>query len=45
MRVDPWDYAARALLSLAPQRDVAHSSEIAERTVLPQPYLEQILLA
>jgi Rrf2 family transcriptional regulator, iron-sulfur cluster assembly transcription factor len=41
------DYAARALLSLA-----LHSSErptsvkqIAERTNLPQPYLEQILLA
>ena len=42
------DYASRALLSLA-----LHSGEskptsvrdIAERTALPQPYLEQILLA
>jgi len=41
------DYAARALLSLAMHPDSAPTSvrEIAERTVLPQPYLEQILLA
>jgi Rrf2 family transcriptional regulator, iron-sulfur cluster assembly transcription factor len=41
------DYAARALLSLA-LHDVDHPTsvkEIAERTTLPQPYLEQILLA
>src|ERR1700686_3326522 len=41
------DYAARALLSLA-LHDVGHPTsvkEIAERTALPQPYLEQILLA
>jgi len=41
------DYAARALLSLA-LHDVGHPTsvkEIAERTTLPQPYLEQILLA
>ncbi len=41
------DYAARALLSLSLHPDVSPTSvrEIAERTVLPQPYLEQILLA
>src|SRR5688572_16243216 len=42
------DYACRALLSLALQSDgVAPTSvrDIAERTGLPQPYLEQILLA
>ena len=41
------DYAARALLSLALHTDSSPTSvrEIAERTVLPQPYLEQILLA
>lgn len=41
------DYAARALLSLAlHESDVPTSvKEIAERTTLPQPYLEQILLA
>ena len=40
------DYAARALLSLALHgRDGPTSvKEIAERTALPQPYLEQILL-
>ena len=41
------DYAARALLSLALhglQRPTS-VKEIAERTALPQPYLEQILLA
>ena len=41
------DYAARALLSLALHgldRPTA-VKEIAERTALPQPYLEQILLA
>lgn len=42
------DYASRALLSLALHHD--HSGptsvrDIAERTGLPQPYLEQILLA
>ena len=40
------DYAARALLSLA-LHEVDHPTsvkEIAERTNLPQPYLEQILL-
>ncbi len=45
------DYACRALLSLALHRDdsgtVVPTSvrDIAERTALPQPYLEQILLA
>ena len=42
------DYACRALLSLALQSDgVGPTSvrDIAERTGLPQPYLEQILLA
>ena len=41
------DYAARALLSLALHGDDRPTSvkEIAERTNLPQPYLEQILLA
>ena len=41
------DYASRALLSLALHSDDAPTSvrEIAERTALPQPYLEQILLA
>ena len=41
------DYAARALLSLAlhPESSPTSVREIAERTVLPQPYLEQILLA
>lgn len=41
------DYASRALLSLALHPDSAPTSvrEIAERTALPQPYLEQILLA
>ena len=41
------DYAARALLSLALHGDGAPTSvrDIAERTGLPQPYLEQILLA
>lgn len=41
------DYAARALLSLALHIEEAPTSvrEIAERTALPQPYLEQILLA
>jgi Rrf2 family protein len=42
------DYAARALLSLA-LHDTAQTPtsvrDIAERTGLPQPYLEQILLA
>src|SRR4051812_13102361 len=42
------DYASRALLSLALHGD-AHGPtsvrDIAERTGLPQPYLEQILLA
>jgi len=42
------DYASRALLSLALNRD-GHSPtsvrDIAKRTGLPQPYLEQILLA
>ncbi|MSO38350.1 MAG: Rrf2 family transcriptional regulator [Acidimicrobiia bacterium] len=41
------DYAARALISLA-LHDSEHPTsvkEIAERTNLPQPYLEQILLA
>jgi len=41
------DYAARALLSLTLHTAAAPTSvrEIAERTALPQPYLEQILLA
>ncbi|MCX6511738.1 MAG: Rrf2 family transcriptional regulator [Actinobacteria bacterium] len=42
------DYASRALLSLAlNQNDDLPTSvrDIAERTALPQPYLEQILLA
>ena len=41
------DYAARALASLALHADVGPTSvrDIAERTGLPQPYLEQILLA
>jgi len=41
------DYASRALLSLA-LHDTDHPTsvrDIAERTALPQPYLEQILLA
>ena len=41
------DYASRALLSLSLHPDVGPTSvrDIAERTALPQPYLEQILLA
>ncbi|MGI9120891.1 MAG: RrF2 family transcriptional regulator [Acidimicrobiales bacterium] len=43
------DYAARALLSLALHDDPGDTPtsvrDIAERTGLPQPYLEQILLA
>ncbi|HEX6417502.1 MAG TPA: Rrf2 family transcriptional regulator [Acidimicrobiales bacterium] len=42
------DYASRALLSLALHRDESGPTsvrDIAERTGLPQPYLEQILLA
>ena len=41
------DYACRALLSLAMHADGTPTSvrDIAERTALPQPYLEQILLA
>lgn len=41
------DYAARALLSLALHGVDTPTSvkEIADRTTLPQPYLEQILLA
>ena len=42
------DYAARALLSLALHDDHEGPTsvrDIAERTGLPQPYLEQILLA
>jgi Rrf2 family protein len=42
------DYASRALLSLALHTDTDSPTsvrDIAERTGLPQPYLEQILLA
>ena len=42
------DYASRALLSLALHDDAAGPTsvrDLAERTGLPQPYLEQILLA
>jgi Rrf2 family iron-sulfur cluster assembly transcriptional regulator len=41
------DYASRALLSLTLHDDEGPTSvrDIAERTGLPQPYLEQILLA
>jgi Rrf2 family iron-sulfur cluster assembly transcriptional regulator len=42
------DYASRALLSLALHADTEGPTsvrDIAERTALPQPYLEQILLA
>jgi Rrf2 family iron-sulfur cluster assembly transcriptional regulator len=42
------DYASRALLSLALHADAERPTsvrDIAERTGLPQPYLEQILLA
>lgn len=42
------DYACRALLSLAIHADATGPTsvrDIAERTGLPQPYLEQILLA
>lgn len=42
------DYACRALLSLALRTDEPGPTsvrDIAERTALPQPYLEQILLA
>ncbi len=42
------DYASRALLSLALREDPTQPTsvrDIAERTGLPQPYLEQILLA
>ena len=42
------DYAARALLSLALHAETEGPTsvrDIAERTALPQPYLEQILLA
>ena len=41
------DYASRALLSLALHQEDAPTSvrDLAERTGLPQPYLEQILLA
>jgi Rrf2 family iron-sulfur cluster assembly transcriptional regulator len=41
------DYACRALLSLAMHDDGSPTSvrDIADRTALPQPYLEQILLA
>ena len=41
------DYAARSLVSLSLHADAGPTSvrDIAERTGLPQPYLEQILLA
>jgi len=41
------DYASRALLSLALHPSIGPTSvrDLAERTGLPQPYLEQILLA
>ncbi|NNN22008.1 MAG: Rrf2 family transcriptional regulator [Acidimicrobiales bacterium] len=42
------DYASRALLSLALHADTTGPTsvkDVAERTGLPQPYLEQILLA
>ena len=42
------DYASRALLSLSLHADIRQPTsvrDIAERTGLPQPYLEQILLA
>ncbi|NOX29666.1 MAG: Rrf2 family transcriptional regulator, partial [Actinobacteria bacterium] len=41
------DYACRALLTLALGTDSGPTSvrDIAERTDLPQPYLEQIMLA
>ncbi len=41
------DYASRALLSLALRDDGSPTSvrDLAERTGLPQPYLEQILLS
>lgn len=42
------DYASRALLSLALRDDGSHPTsvrDLAERTGLPQPYLEQILLS
>ncbi|HZU73933.1 MAG TPA: Rrf2 family transcriptional regulator, partial [Acidimicrobiales bacterium] len=42
------DYASRALLSLALHADTEGPTsvrDIADRTGLPQPYLEQILLA
>ena len=42
------DYASRALLSLALHEETSGPTsvrDIAERTALPQPYLEQILLA
>ena len=42
------DYACRALLSLALHQQAAVPTsvrDIAERTAIPQPYLEQILLA
>ena len=42
------DYACRALLSLAIHAETSGPTsvrDIAERTALPQPYLEQILLA
>lgn len=41
------DYACRALLSLTlhPEESPTSVRDIAERTGLPQPYLEQILLA
>ena len=42
------DYACRALLSLAlhqPAPGLTSVRDIAERTAIPQPYLEQILLA